>query len=157
VISPNATTPNDLVSNHSAQYYKDKDNESNAATTTTKFPGTQATEQTKSASMTIRNLVMVNDGTLRVTVKWKPGLYKSLEEDATALQDATIHMLQDVLHYPNMSILLAPWSSNIHNTSTLTMLSNNLSTNSIAIYQSPNLTQIDAYKMFVCGIQISAT
>jgi hypothetical protein len=100
--------------------------------------------------------ISLNDGTLRITIRWKPQNYDELANDSTLWQQQSIVMLQDILHHPLSPIFLVPWLEKFVTNTTLTNITS-LSTHNLAALCSPKTSNLTSYKMFVFGIRICAT
>jgi hypothetical protein len=61
---------------------------------------------TLSQSSAVREFVQINDGTLRVTVKWKPDNYHSLTKNEDEWNEQAVEMLNDILQLPTPIIQL---------------------------------------------------
>jgi hypothetical protein len=53
--------------------------------------------------------IPINDGTLRITIRWKPHNYEEIIQDDNIWKDQAVAMLQAILHHPQSPISLAPW------------------------------------------------
>jgi hypothetical protein len=106
-------------------------------------------------SSSTRDFIPVNDGTLRITVKWKPDNYASLKNDEDNWNAQAVEMLNDILHLPTMPIQLVPWSTTVQDNLQLLPVSQ-INASNLCQYRSPKITNIDSFKTSIFGIRISA-
>lgn len=112
----------------------DGDQTTSSPTTTKNSKFTAENEQYSTASQnTSRDFVSVNDGTLRITIKWKPQNYESLTQDDDQWNNHAIEMLSDILNHPLLNIQLAPWSTPITDNSNL-LQANLLNVNNLQLF-----------------------
>ena len=104
---------------------------------------------------TSRDFVSVNDGTLRITIKWKPINYAAVTQDEEQWNEHAIQMLSAILNPPSVQLQLAQWSKTITDNSTL-IQADLLTVNNLHLYRSPKISNLDSYKTSIFGIRISA-
>ena len=95
----------------------------------------------------------LNDGTYRLTIRWKPANYDDLNENQTKWDTTTTETLIDVFgEYAGM-INLIQWDDNTQsNTSSLDKLSQ---TGNIRQFLSPRITNLASSEQFIFGLRMS--
>jgi hypothetical protein len=109
-----------------------------------------------SAPRNSNDKVPINDGTLRITIRWKPSNYAELTTDDNLRHHQATLMLQDILHHPLSPISLVPWTNAIANNTTMTTTTS-LTPTSLPTLCSPKTSNLSSLSMFVFGIRICAT
>jgi hypothetical protein len=92
----------------------------------------------------------VNDGTLRVTVRWKPETYADIKED----EDAWNLAATDTVHYILATAgeaTLFPW---MNGTTTPNIPSLELTPDNLLQYLAPRVTPIDSMQMYVFSFRL---
>ena len=124
--------------------------EVNQPTPQTPAPPTTTKHQTPT---TILKNTHVNDGTLRVTVRWKPETFTDLRETDAAWNLAAT----DTIHYILTTVedaTLFPW---MNGSTTPTIPSLDLTPDNLLQYLAPRVTTIESMQMFVFSFRLCLT
>jgi hypothetical protein len=119
------------------------------------FSTQSANYSTQSTNEHHRNFISVNDGTLRITIRWKPTHYDTIHEadDEEEWAQGATKMIQEIFSNPTAPILLVAWQDTaMHPTSILNIHS--LKPKELHKYRSPKVSNLASYKMYVFGIRI---
>ena len=111
------------------------------------------TPQITQTPTTILKNTHVNDGTLRVTVRWKPEAFEELRETDAAWNLAAT----DTIHYILATVedaTLFPW---MNRSTTPTIPSLELTPDNLLQYLAPRVTTIDSMLMFVFSFRLCLT
>ena len=125
---------------------------STPSTQTGAYPKAQSkpTQETTLAPKKALSYVSVNDGTLRVTVRWKPDTYSILSEDDEQWNYAATDTIHYILETVSDAVLF-PWK----NGSTTTHIpSLELTPDNLRHYIAPKITKIDSIKMYVFSFRL---
>jgi hypothetical protein len=123
---------------------------------TTRQHGTSNARSVYSQFQKPNEHIPINDGTLRITVRWKPNNYEALIQDEELWTKEAVEMLQDILKHPLSPISLVPWQEKVINNSKMTKVTS-LEANSLKQLCSPKVSNLESYNMSVFGIRICAT
>ena len=96
------------------------------------------------------NFVSVNDGTIRVTMKWKPDNYDTISIDETKWNLAAT----DTIHYILQTVpdaIIFPW---MNGATTPTIPTLELSPDNLIDYIAPRITNIESIKMYVFSFRL---
>ena len=96
---------------------------------------------TDKSTNTSSDYIMVNDGTLRITVKWKPESFDSIIKDTMEWNEYATAMLQDILIHPTMTLTLAPWGTTILDQTKL-LPATKITKDNLDKYKSPKVMNI---------------
>jgi hypothetical protein len=103
-----------------------------------------------------QDFVAVNDGTLRITIRWKPDTYNDIKTKGEFCSDQLIKIIQSILHTPNSIIHIVPWGDQQINPE-LFIPAVQLNSQNFPSLRSPKIMYIDNHKTIVIGIRICAT
>ena len=108
------------------------------------------------STYTQRDTTPINDGTLRITIRWKPENYDELTKDDSNWNIQITQMLKDIFTHPTTTISLVPWQDKTIS-STRMVHSTSLTPDIVENLRSPKITTIDSLHMFIFAIRICVT
>ena len=128
----------------------------NATGETLRQQGTSTTRSVYSQFQRPNEHIPINDGTLRITVRWKPQNYDEVVQDEDLWNRQAVDMLQAIFKHPLSPISFVPWQEKVTTTSMMTKVSS-LNTNLLSNLRSPKVSNLDGYSMSIFGVRICAT
>jgi hypothetical protein len=129
----------------------------NATNDTIRQQGTSAARSIHSQFQKTNAHIPINDGTLRITVRWKPHNYDEMTQEMDQLWiDQAVAMLKEILHHPRAPISLVPWQQDKVTNNSLTKITS-LTSDIFTKIRSPKISNLDSYGMTIFGIRICAT
>ena len=120
---------------------------------------TTATTETQRQHGTNRSVyyknenTQVNDGTLRMTIRWKPVNYDELRQDDKLWCEAASKMLRDIFYHPTNTIYVVPWQDKTIAANRM-IPAHTITPENMKQVCSPQISNIDSYSMSIIGLRI---
>jgi hypothetical protein len=128
----------------------------NMTNETPRQQGPSATRSVQSQFQKTNAHIPINDGTLRITIRWKPHNYDEITRDDNIWKHQAVDMLQEILHHPLVPISLVPWQQEKITTTSMTTITS-LTPDTLTDICSPKISNLNSYNMSIFGIRICAT
>jgi hypothetical protein len=96
----------------------------------------------------------INDGSLRVTIRWRPDNYDDISTDEDSWNNSATKMLKDIFDHPS-TIRFVPWTDQITNTNMVN--SDQLHPSTLKNLRAPKISYLESRSMCIIGIRICAT
>ena len=120
----------------------------------TNFPATNS-NSTRS-NFTHRDNTPINDGTLRITIRWKPENYDDISNDDHIWTIQATKMIKDIFAHPTDAISVVPWQDKSI-ISTRIIRTGSLTPEIVTTLRSPKVSNIDSLRMSIFALRICAT
>jgi hypothetical protein len=123
--------------------------------TTNHLPAGQSNTTKSVGSTTMKHdHTQINDGSLRVTVRWRPENYDDISDDEVIWNEYATTMLKDIFNHPS-KIRFVPWTDTITNANMVN--ADQITTNALSGLRAPKISFLESRSMCIFGIRICAT
>jgi hypothetical protein len=120
---------------------------------TTATTDTHRQHGTNKSTYSKQDKTQVNDGTLRMTIRWKPSDYTELRQDDKAWSETASKMLRDIFYHPTNTIYVVPWQDKSISAARM-VPTHSINQENLKQVCSPQISHIDSYSMSIIGIRI---
>jgi hypothetical protein len=103
-----------------------------------------------------REYVAINDGTFRITVRWKPAQYEEMKTDSDKWNHAVVEILQAIMNHTSSQLNIVKWGSKQLQSDHIVAVSD-LQPTMLRQLCSPKISYINSHQMIVFGICVCAT
>jgi phosphopantetheinyl transferase (holo-ACP synthase) len=124
-----------------------------ATQSTTATTETYRQHRTNKSVYSTTDKTQVNDGTLRMTIRWKPSNYDELRQDEKLWSDAASKMIRDIFYHPTNTIYIVPWQEKTITAKRMVPAHTITSANMTQV-SSPQISHIDSHSMSIIGLRI---
>jgi hypothetical protein len=165
--APPHPTQSPTALNASKNHWEQNNTEQPTTTTNTTIPdiSTAASNKPHGSGNTVNStsnttyqppdpFVLINDGTQRLTIRWRPDLYDGLESDPNSWDKEMTTVLQHLFHEHNSRTAIVKWGEQ-YTPETNTLLAE-ITHDRIRQFLSPNISHLKTNKTFIFGLRLCA-